>query len=76
MNRFYFTFGSSSRFPYNNTYLIVIAINVLEAIEKFRNKYPDVDKDIANFSFVYDEKEWKENNMDKYYHKGEAEVIL
>lgn len=76
MNGFYFTFGSSLQFPYRNTYLIVIANSENEAVKKFRNKYPDVHENIINCSFIYSEREWKENNMDRYYPKGEAEVIL
>lgn len=72
MNGFYLTFGSNSQFPHRNTYLIVIA----NSKKEFRKKYPDVHENIINCSFIYSEKEWKENNMDRYYLKGEAEVIL
>lgn len=62
-NKFYFTFGSDSGFPYQNTYLIVIAKTLHEAIGKFRNKYPDRHKGCVNCAFWYTEKQWESVNM-------------
>lgn len=36
MKKFYFTFGTDEGFPYQDTYLIVMATDLKEAIEKFR----------------------------------------
>ena len=62
-NKFYFTFGSDSGFPYQNTYLIVIANTESEAIMKFRSKYPDRSKNCVNCSFWYTEKQWESARM-------------
>ena len=40
MNKFYFTFGSDENYPYQNTYLIVVAFTLKKAIEVFQKKYP------------------------------------
>lgn len=74
-NKYYFTFGSNSQFPYINNYLIVLATSESKAISKFRKKYPDVHENIINCSFVYSESEWTNNNMKKYYPYGAAEII-
>ena len=52
-NRFYFTFGSDLGFPYQDTYLIVIADCKGEAMTKFQKKYPNRHKDCLNCAFVY-----------------------
>lgn len=41
--RFYFTFGSDERFPYQNTYIIIDAPNRTKAHKAFREKFPDRD---------------------------------
>lgn len=58
MEKFYFTFGSSSQFPYHGGYLIVKADDRNDAIEKYRKKYPDVNENTVNCAFIYSEKEW------------------
>lgn len=50
MNKFYFTFGSLEQFPYQNTYLIIIADNLAKAIATFRKKYPDRHPNTVNCS--------------------------
>ena len=55
MEKFYFTFGSDPGFPYQNTYLIVYAKNLDEAIEKFRAKHPDRHLNCVNCAFFYEE---------------------
>ena len=42
MKRYYFTFGSWEKFPYKNTYLVVVASNFDDATAAFREKYPDM----------------------------------
>lgn len=66
--KFYFTFGSSTKFPYQNTYLIVVARNELNAREGFRMKYPDRDpnKPCLNYSGIYNEETWNKY-VSKYY---------
>ncbi len=34
-NRYYFTFGSSDKFPFNNGYLIIKAENIRQAVSLF-----------------------------------------
>lgn len=66
--KFYFTFGSSTNFPYQNTYLVVIARNKSDACEGFRMKYPDRDPNTTclNYSGIYDEETWNKY-VGKYY---------
>lgn len=59
MEKYYFTFGSDSKFPYQNAYLIVVASSYEEAVKGFREKYPDVNPDCMNCSDCYGENEWK-----------------
>ena len=59
MNKFYFTFGSLEQFPYQDTYLIIIADDLAKAIAAFREKYPDRHPNTVNCSDWYDEKRWE-----------------
>lgn len=56
--RYYFTFGSSKQFPYQDGYIVVIAENRKAATTKFRAKYPDRNEDTINCSEIYSEDEW------------------
>ncbi len=72
--KFYFTFGSDPGFPYQNTYIIVIADTERAAVEKFRAKFPDRHKDTVNCAFWYSEEQWRRSLSEAVY--GEpAEVI-
>lgn len=75
MKRFYFTFGSSPEFPYQNTYLVVNAMNMKQAAEKFRSRYPDVHKNVLNCSFVYSDELWNSDIAKWYPGIQPAEVI-
>ena len=55
---FYFTFGSSKRFPYQNGYLIVQASSIQQAIALFRVYYPDFHEGTVNCSDYYNQIEW------------------
>lgn len=59
MNRYYFTFGSDKNLPYQNGYVIVLADTVLDAIAKFRMKFPDKYRGNINCSFFYTSEQWK-----------------
>lgn len=59
MEKYYFTFGSWKRFPYQNTYLIIIASGFDDAVSSFRERYPDIHKGCLNCSFWYDSNQWK-----------------
>lgn len=59
MKKFYFTFGSDRKFPYQNGYVIVMADDLLDAIDLFRGRFPDRNPGIVNCSFWYTEEEWR-----------------
>lgn len=74
MEKFYFTFGSSRQFPYQNTYLVVAASDYRDAVQEFRKKYPDITPACMNCSDCYSDEEWKEAG--KYYlNQKPAEVV-
>lgn len=64
-NKFYYTFGSATYYPYCRGYVIVIAKDRKEADEKFRKKYPDRNAGILNCAFVYSENRWNGITVDK-----------
>lgn len=74
MERYYFTFGSWSHFPYQNAYLVVVAADYHDAIRGFREKHPDVNPDCMNCSDCYSEKQWE--RVGKHYaDRRPAEII-
>ena len=73
--KFYFTFGSDPEFPYQNTYLVVVANSLSEAVEKFRKKYPDRHGGCVNCAFFYSEKEWKGSINERYYQGDPVDII-
>lgn len=74
---FYFIFGSDPAFPYQNTYLIVFARYDHEALDKFRNKYPDRPghEGTYNASYLYTQDEWVGSVNEKKFGRP-AEVIV
>lgn len=74
MEKYYFTFGSWEKFPYQNTYLTVVASGYEDAVKTFREKYPDITPNCLNCSDCYGEKEWE--RVGQYYaDMAPAEVI-
>lgn len=73
-NKFYFTFGSDKDYPYQNTYLIVIADCMGEAMTKFTSKYPNRHFNCINCAFYYDEATWNKS-IKLFYPKEPAEII-
>lgn len=59
MKKTYFSFGSDEKFPYQNTYLIVVSNDLESAFNAFREKYPDIHPDCLNCAFYYTEDQWK-----------------
>lgn len=56
----YFTFGTDKGFPYQDTYVVVFAYGgKQEAIQKFRNRYPDRTPGTINCAFIYSWTEWQ-----------------
>ena len=74
MEKYYFTFGSWEKFPYQNTYLIVVASSYKDAVKGFREKHPDITPNCMNYSDCYSEKEW-ERVRQHYVDVVPAEVI-
>lgn len=65
--KFYFTFGRSPSFPFQDGYVIVNAASKDEAIDKFREKYNDPNDEGINCSFIYNEDEWVRDNIQRHY---------
>lgn len=59
-NPFFFTFGSSNTFPYQNGYVKVIGESRDDAVAKFRKIYPDINENTVNCAFIYTQEEWLE----------------
>lgn len=60
MERFYFTFGTDDKFPYQGGCVEVIASNKAKAIELFCEKYPRRESGFVNCSDIYNEEQWNE----------------
>lgn len=58
MNKYFYTFGSSSGFPYQCGWVEVHAASWQEAHEKFRTRFPDRHENTLNCAFFYDEEKW------------------
>lgn len=73
---FYFTFGTSPKFPYGiKDYVKVIAKNQINAEKIFMLSHPGPDPNFINCAFVYTQKEW-DNGVNKYYKdKAPVEII-
>jgi hypothetical protein len=50
---FYFTFGSSSTYPFYGGWAKVIAKDRDDAVRKFNEKYPPVEDDLVRCAFIY-----------------------
>lgn len=74
-NRYFFTFGSSDKFPFNNGYLIVKAENIRQAVSLFRAYFPDRTDGVVNCSDYYTEADW-DNNVKKYYMGSKPKAII
>lgn len=74
MEKYYFTFGSGRKFPYQSTYLVVVASSYGDAVKGFREKHPDVDPGCMNCSNCYSEKQWADIGK-KYSDRSPAEII-
>lgn len=57
---YYVTFGSDERFPYPNKYLVISAPSMTDAQQLFRQFFPDRHEKILNYSFMYEEEEWRQ----------------
>lgn len=59
-NRYFYTFGSDSGFPYQNGWVEVHADSWEEADQKFRARFPDRHIGILNCAFSYSAERWAE----------------
>lgn len=60
MKKFFYSFGTDERFPFQAGWIIMYANSRQEADEKFRTLFPDRQDGILNCSFVYNEARWAE----------------
>lgn len=74
MEKYYFTFGSDEGFPFQNTYIVIIASSYRDAVNYFQSKYPNRASHCMNCSDCYNEKEWE--NTRKYYKSIAPEKIF
>ncbi|MGF6990437.1 hypothetical protein M2150_001698 [Lachnospiraceae bacterium PM6-15] len=59
----YFTFGSSRQYPYDSGWVEVRAETRQEAIDLYKEKYPNVSHNIYNCADIYSEKQMHETEM-------------
>ena len=63
MEKFYFTFGTSDKFPFRGGWVEVLAPDYNAAIKTFRSKHPDVNEGIVNCSDIYTEERFMKTEM-------------
>ena len=57
LKKFYFTFGTSYRYPFKGGWVLVWAADINHAADLFREKYPNrTDSNCLNCADYYDEK--------------------
>lgn len=73
---FYFTFGSWEKFPYQDTYLVAYAMDVSDAVKKYRKRHPDIHENTVNCASWYGKEQWEESENGKAWGDREpAEII-
>lgn len=73
MNKYYFTFGTSPKFPYGEKdFVEVTARTMYESEQRFREAHPDRTPGCLNCAFVYTEAEFNQIRS-KYY--GNVEPV-
>lgn len=63
VNKYFYTFGTDSQFPYQRGWVEVRAADWDEAHLKFSTRFPDVHKNVLNCAFYYDERQFIESGM-------------
>lgn len=76
MHNYYYSFGSSPEFPYQNGWVEVHADSWDEADEKFRTRFPDKHKGILNCAFFYDEDTWTEMDPEHTWPNNKCHEII
>ena len=63
---FYFTFGTSEDFPFQNGYIIIYATDISIANQEFNRLYPnEKNPDLLNCSEVYSKEDWNKLELFK-----------
>lgn len=71
MIKTYFTFGTSSHFPYGiKDYVVIEAINEKSSLREFMNRFPGPHSDTLNCAFYYSEDEWTRDKLGEKYYKN------
>lgn len=65
--RFFFTYGTSEQFPFIGGWTEVRAPSRRMAVDAFRAVHPDINENIVNCSFIYDESDFVGKDM---YRRG------
>lgn len=76
MNRFFYTFGSDSGFPFQNGWVEVHASDWNEAHEKFRARFPDRHENTVNCSFFYSEEQWHRMDPEHAWHGYRCYAVI
>ena len=63
VNRYYFTFGTSRKFPFRGGWVEVVAPDRKTAVRVFRSKYPDVNEGVVNCSDIYTADQFSKTGM-------------
>ena len=75
-NKYYYTFGSDPKFPYQDGWVEVRATSWEEAHAKFRARFPDRHEGTLNCAFFYDEAKWMEMDPESAWHGHECHEII
>ncbi len=76
MNRYFYTFGTSSQFPYKRGWVEIHAEDMHGADEKFRSRFPDVHPGTLNCAFVYNEEQWSKMDPENNWHGWKCHEII
>lgn len=63
MQRFFFTFGTSDKFPFHGGWVEVVAHDRAKAVATYRSRHPDVNEGIINCSDIYTEEQFMGTEM-------------
>lgn len=73
---YYFTFGSSEQFPFNDGYIVVMAYDIKDAAKVFKAKYPNKqDSTVLNCSDYYSADQFRRIQAEGYY-KEEPQAYI
>ncbi len=65
MQRFFFTFGTSDKFPFRGGWVEVVAPDRAKAVETYRSSHPDINEGTINCSDIYTEEQFMGTDMVK-----------